>query len=585
MLSGCKDDTPEPLQLPKTLSAGVQSGTLTSGTAGTVTFTLTTAHIANGATGTVQWYANAEGTTTGAAPAGITASVSNVTNNTATVTVSAATTATAGTFWFKVTIDGTTSSVLTLTVDAQITYSISASTLASFGAQRTPYAQPAMQTVTITSTGTGAVTLTQPAAVNYEIGTLSATQLAAGATATFTVRPKASLPVGTYAETIQINGTNDAKATVSATFDVQAPFDGAGTSANPYKIGTAAQLKQLADLVNTGAKPYADAGICYQLTADIDLNIKPYNEGEGWTPIGTFRGIFDGINKTVSGLIIDGDQRLGLFGVMNGGIVKNLNLTDVNLTGNGYIGGIVGQVEAGAISNCSVSGIVKAITGYNTGGIAGAVKNGTIINCYTTCVVSGYDYVGGIIGFLHASDIESKCKITNCYTTGTVSGSGSVGGIAGGILYVDITNCYSTGEVSGRNAFIGGIVGYSYYCHINSCLALNPSITLNPGGIYQWYGRVAGYSDSDIIFSNNIAFSGMKAEGGFTFGSGAHDNRHGLSISAATAKTRSTYENAPRSWKFGANDDNPWKMGVGAYPLPVFHWQTTAPSANITHLN
>jgi len=29
-------------------------------------------------------------------------------------------------------------------------------------------------------------------------------------------------------------------------------------------------------------------------------------------------------------------------------------------------------------------------------------------------------------------------------------------------------------------------------------------------------------------------------------------------------------------WKFGNDDDNPWKMGVGEYLLPVFYWQTTA---------
>ena len=38
-------------------------------------------------------------------------------------------------------------------------------------------------------------------------------------------------------------------------------------------------------------------------------------------------------------------------------------------------------------------------------------------------------------------------------------------------------------------------------------------------------------------------------------------------------------------WKFGDDDENPWKMGVGAYPLPVFYWQTSAPTADIEHLN
>jgi hypothetical protein len=45
-----------------------------------------------------------------------------------------------------------------------------------------------------------------------------------------------------------------------------------------------------------------------------------------------------------------------------------------------------------------------------------------------------------------------------------------------------------------------------------------------------------------------------------------------------------TYETT-LGWKFGNDDDNPWKMGVGAYPLPVFYWQTSAPTADLTHLN
>jgi len=75
-----------------------------------------------------------------------------------------------------------------------------------FGAPRPPYAQPAERTVTITNTGTGTVTLTQPVAANYHIGQLSRTTLAPGAISTFTVRPKANLPVGNYSETIDIIG-------------------------------------------------------------------------------------------------------------------------------------------------------------------------------------------------------------------------------------------------------------------------------------------------------------------------------------------------------------------------------------------
>jgi hypothetical protein len=60
------------------------------------------------------------------------------------------------------------------------------------------------------------------------------------------------------------------------------------------------------------------------------------------------------------------------------------------------------------------------------------------------------------------------------------------------------------------------------------------------------------------------------------------DKRDGLAL-ALQAETQQFYE-ATLLWKFGSNDTNPWKMGVGSYPLPVFWWQTQAPAANVAHI-
>ena len=102
-----------------------------------------------------------------------------------------------------------------------LTYTISASTLNAFGSLLEGYQQPNAQTVTITNTGTGAITLIQPTAVNYDIGELSTQNLAFnGSIATFTVRPKAGLPVGTHNEDITVSGNDGSTATVSVTFSV-----------------------------------------------------------------------------------------------------------------------------------------------------------------------------------------------------------------------------------------------------------------------------------------------------------------------------------------------------------------------------
>ena len=93
----------------------------------------------------------------------------------------------------------------------------------SFDSVKEGYAQPAAKTVTVKNTGSAFFTLTQPSAISFELGSLSMTSLNAGASATFTVRPKAGLKAGTYSETITVK-TTDGKtsASVSVSFTVEA---------------------------------------------------------------------------------------------------------------------------------------------------------------------------------------------------------------------------------------------------------------------------------------------------------------------------------------------------------------------------
>ena len=101
-------------------------------------------------------------------------------------------------------------------------YSISASPSGpAFGTLQSPYTQPAAQTVTITNTSTGAITLNAlPAVANYTLTALTSTNLAAGGTATFTIRPVAGLAAGTYNPTLNITGSNGVGVAVSPTFTV-----------------------------------------------------------------------------------------------------------------------------------------------------------------------------------------------------------------------------------------------------------------------------------------------------------------------------------------------------------------------------
>ena len=93
----------------------------------------------------------------------------------------------------------------------------------SFDSVKEGYAQPAAKTVTVKNTGSASVALPQPFASSFELGSLSMTSLNAGASATFTVRPKAGLKAGTYSETITVKTADGkASASVSVSFTVEA---------------------------------------------------------------------------------------------------------------------------------------------------------------------------------------------------------------------------------------------------------------------------------------------------------------------------------------------------------------------------
>jgi len=242
----------------KSVSVGSQSGTLTQGAAGSVTYSVTTANIANSLSATVQWFSNAAGTASASAPTGVTASVSTgAATRTTTVNTTAA--SPAGTYYFRITIDGVQSNVGTLAIGAATTYSISTSPNPAFGSLTVGYTQPAAQTVTVTNTGSGAVTLNAlPSVANYTLTALSTTNLAAGGTATFTIRPNAGLAAGTYNRTFTVAGSNGVNASVTVSFEVTASLTySISASPNPsfgsLTVGYTQPAAQTVTVTNTGS--------------------------------------------------------------------------------------------------------------------------------------------------------------------------------------------------------------------------------------------------------------------------------------------------------------------------------------------
>ncbi|MGM9842837.1 MAG: hypothetical protein ACI30S_01295, partial [Muribaculaceae bacterium] len=233
-------------------------------------------------------------------------------------------------------------------------------------------------------------------------------------------------------------------------------YRGSGTAENPYKVQTIEDLIHVADFANV-------EGVHFRLTNDIAIN------GREWSPLGTFKGVFNGDGHKIMGLYISTDNdNAGLFSrLVAPGEIHNLTIDQAIIAGGSWSGVLVStngnwQEQGGLIQNCHVTNTFIKAKGC-LGGIAG-VSSGTIIDCSATnCVIKGADHVGGIVGHQEAW----KCYVKGCTFIGNVSGTGDcVGGIIGysntkrpDTAVADIYECASYGSVSTTMSKAGGIAG------------------------------------------------------------------------------------------------------------------------------
>ena len=297
-------------------------------------------------------------------------------------------------------------------------------------------------------------------------------------------------------------------------------IDGDGSKDAVYEISNAGQLYWFAGLVNgtlSGETQNASANAV--LTADIVVNKNvlksdgTVNEGtfKEWTPIGnsyngSYTGIFEGQNHTISGLYFkqENTEEVGFFGY-NRGKISNVGILDSYFCGFSQVGGVCGY-NSSTITNCYNKGVVDGTADrassfggvcgcnlgiltncYNTGIVKGQLfvggvsgNNGKMItNCYNTGIVKGHEWVGGVSGensgtiincnnegkvsgteyYVGGVSGENKKTITNCYNTGIVSGQSYVGGVNGYNINGTIINCNATGEVNGTGSYVGGVIG------------------------------------------------------------------------------------------------------------------------------
>jgi len=178
---------------------------------------------------------------------------------------------------------------------------------------------------------------------------------------------------------------------------------GSGTRDDPYRIATAEDL---------GAMSHYDPSACYRLEADVDLS------GIVWTTalLAGFNGSLEGAGHSIWNLTIRGGGYLGLIGLLTAR----------------------GEITAVVIEDADIAGIGRT---HHFGALV-AENLGSVTACHATGTITGWQTVGGLVGF-HGG------RITECHANVGVMGGGSDCGGFAGTNRGTIVACVATGSVLG----------------------------------------------------------------------------------------------------------------------------------------
>lgn len=233
----------------------------------------------------------------------------------------------------------------------------------------------------------------------------------------------------------------------SSTNQFKGIFNGAGNTISNLKIDRTESLSGLFGRVN--------GATIQDLT--IDHATITSTSGNVGALVGAAYGTCTITNCVVKNSSVTGGSNLtgGLIGY-SGTAVSKCAVIDTTVSGTEYVGGLIAQVGK-AVTECYTLHVTVTATGDYAGGLIGGGNASDIANCFVRGgSVTGDGYVGGVIG---DGGSYSKAKIKTTYAVADVTaGTGEFGPLAGG-SYVTITTASSfycsdsalTGKDSGKN--------------------------------------------------------------------------------------------------------------------------------------
>jgi len=264
------------------------------------------------------------------------------------------------------------------------------------------------------------------------------------------------------------------------------------------------------------------------VVSNVTINEPLSSGGENW--IGAIAGraycADDGGNISISNIAVNSDVTFsggswgigGVIGYLDAGNHSNctVNVNNVDLRGN------VTATDASLNSTESVGGLAGELDSYNNS--ATTVSNVTV----SGNVVGGAYYGGGVVGFLYEEDNAQSgyLKVIGAHSTGNVS-VGSLGDEVGGLAGemdgpTQLINSSSSGTITGP-VYVGGLVGAVYGDSginmgvINGSNSSAQLVDNTTGGTGSYFGGLVGAGDylkiSDSYANDNFSSGGTQLGG------------------------------------------------------------------------
>lgn len=300
---------------------------------------------------------------------------------------------------------------------------------------------------------------------------------------------------------------------------------GAGTVASPYIITSPGQLNEVRNFHDSH----------FILGNDLDLNVSPYNSGEGWVPLGeesTSRTELDlslatGGSFTITAMGMFGDTTTAPIylptdageiqnAIMNADIMVNVFEVDTNkysfsnfislnlelvvgtattqefatypfsgvFDGNNktisnlYINratsqrqGLFAYTEGATLMNLTLNNIYVAGAACS-GGLLAEGHNTVLTNCHANGTIST-GLTANCGGLAANLENEGDLQIDNCSSTGSVTGNSWVGGLFGACSGSTLNRCFSTSNITNPyGGSNGGLIGNCTNTNLNNCYAM-----------------------------------------------------------------------------------------------------------------